>query len=110
MKAKAVIPRQQALDDTDAAIEHYLAEADVDVVTGFIDALEQAYAFIAESAKAGSPRWGHELNLPGLRSWPLKRFPWLVFYIEHEDRIDVLRVLNAKRDIPAWLSDADPAD
>lgn len=104
MSPRPVIPRQQALDDVDEAIEYYLAQAGADAANGFIDALERTYAFISESASAGSPRWAHELNLPGLRSWPLKRFPWLVFYLELEDRIDVWRVLNAKRDIPAWLS------
>jgi toxin ParE1/3/4 len=105
--AKAVIPRQQALDDTNEAIDFYLAEASADVALSFIEALEQAYAFIAETAAAGSPRWSHELNLPGLRSWPLKRFPWLVFYLENEDWIDVWRVIHAQRDIPAWLTEAD---
>jgi toxin ParE1/3/4 len=105
VKYNPVIPRQQALDDTNEAIDHYLAEAGTDVALSFIEALEQVYAFIAESDAAGSPRWAHELNLPGLRSWPLKRFPWLVFYLELDDRIDVWRVLHAKRDIPAWLTD-----
>lgn len=110
MTIKAVIPRQQALDDTGNAIDHYLAEADGNVAMGFIDALEQAYDFIAGSAGAGSQGWAHELNLPGLRSWPLKRFPWLVFYVEHEDQSDVWRVLHAKRDIPTWLIESDSAD
>jgi toxin ParE1/3/4 len=104
---KPVVPRQQALQDTNAAIDFYLAESGVDLALGFIDSLDQAYAFIAESASAGSSRWAHELSLPGLRSWPLKRFPWLVFYLEHEDRIDVWRVLHASRDIPAWMTDPD---
>jgi toxin ParE1/3/4 len=102
---KRVIPRQQALDDTNEAIDHYLVEAGADVALQFIAALEQAYGFIAESAAAGSPRWAHELNLPGIQSWPLKHFPWIVFYLELEDRIDVWRVLHSKRDIPAWLSE-----
>ena len=103
MTGKPVVPRQGAQDDTDEAIQFYLTEAGADVAVEFIDSLEQAYGFIAETGSAGSPRWAHELNLPGLRSWPLKRFPWLVFYHEHNDRIDVWRVLHAKRDIPAWL-------
>ena len=50
-------------------------------------------------------RYAAELNIPGLRFWPLTRFPYLVFYVEREDQLDVLLVLHAKRDIPAWLSD-----
>ena len=50
-------------------------------------------------------QYAHELNLPGLRFWPLKRFPYLVFYVEHASHIDVWRVLHGKRDIPVWLQD-----
>ena len=74
---------------------------------GFVNALESAYKFLAGNASAGSPRWGYELGLPGLRSWPVKGFPWLVFYAENEEWIDVWRVLHAKRDIPAWLAEPD---
>jgi hypothetical protein len=50
-----------------------------------------------------SPR-SAQLELSGLRVWPLKRFPDLVFYFEREDRIDVVRVLHGKRDLAAWLA------
>jgi toxin ParE1/3/4 len=44
------------------------------------------------------------LNIPGLRSWPLTRYPYLVFYIERDNHIDVWRVLQSQRDIAKWLS------
>ena len=50
------------------------------------------------------------LNIPGLRSWPLTRYPHLVFYMEREDHIDVWRVLHGVRDIPAWLVDDTDSD
>ena len=53
----------------------------------------------------GSPRYAHELNLPGLRSWPCKRYPYLVFYVELADSIDVWWVLHTRRDTPRWLHD-----
>jgi toxin ParE1/3/4 len=37
------------------------------------------------------------LNLPGLRFWPLTRYPHLVFYIEMDDHVDVWRVLHGER-------------
>lgn len=107
MKSKPVIPRQAAVDDVEMAIDHYLTESGGDTALNFISALERAYAFISKNPAAGSPRWAHELSLPCLRSWTLKGFPWLVFFVEHENHIDVWRVLNAKRDIPAWLVDPD---
>jgi len=33
----------------------------------------------------------------------LPRYPYLVFYVEHADHIDVWRVLHGQRDIPAWM-------
>jgi len=38
----------------------------------------------------------------------LKRRLYLVFYVERDDHIDVWRVLNAARDIPAWVGDEAP--
>ena len=53
----------------------------------------------------GSPRYAHELNLPGLRCLTLTRYPHIVFYVERDDYIDVWRVLHGMRDIPSSLRD-----
>jgi toxin ParE1/3/4 len=107
MKAKSIVPRSEANRDVEQAIDHYLSESAEQAALGFIDALEQAYTHIARYPATGSPRYAHELNIPGLRSWSLTRYPYLVFFIEREDHIDVWRVLHGQRDIPAWL-DAEP--
>ena len=52
-----------------------------------------------------SPRNVRELDLPGMRSWVVTGFPYLVSYVEREADIDVWRVLHAARDIPAWLQE-----
>lgn len=109
MKSKLIVPRSEANRDVDEAIDHYLSVSTEQAALGFIDALEKAYAHIARHPATGSPRYAHALNIPGLRSWPLTRYPQLVFFMEREDHIDVWRVLLGKRDIPAWLvDDADP--
>lgn len=105
MKKKPVVPRDRALRDTSDAIEYYLREADEKVAVGFIDALERTYREIALHPASGSPRYAHELDLPGLRCRTLRRFPYLVFYIETQTQIDVWRVLHGERDIPTWLRD-----
>lgn len=107
MKIKPVVPRELANKDVEAAIEFYLSEGSSQAALGFIDAMEQGYAHIGRYPATGSPRHAHELDLPGLRSWPLKRYPYLLFYVEREDQIDVWRVLHAERDIPAWMHDPD---
>jgi toxin ParE1/3/4 len=103
MKFKPIIPRIVAQQDVEDAVDYYLNEASEQVALGFIDALEQTYAHIARHPATGSTRYAHELVLPELRSWPLKRYPFLVFYVERPDRIDVWRILHGQRDIPSWL-------
>ena len=106
MTGKPVVPRARARADADLAIEHYQAGAGADVALGFIDALERVYAVIGAAPATGSPRWAHELNLPVLRISRLRGYPWLVFYIEQREHIDVWRVLHSKRDISAWMAES----
>ena len=105
MTAKPVVPRELANQDIDDAISHYLSESVEQAAFGFIDALEQANERIGRHPATGSPRYAHELNLPGLRFWPLAHYPYLVFYIERAEHIDVWRVLHGQRDIPAWMQE-----
>lgn len=105
MKRKPLIPREQANRDIEEIVAYYLSEAAETAAFGFINALEQAYAHISHHPATGSPRYAHELNLPGLRAWPLTRYPHLVFYVERTDHIDVWRVLHNQRDIPAWMQE-----
>lgn len=105
MTAKPIVPRAQARSDIDAAIEDYLREAGARTALGFIDRVETALHAIAHRPAAGSSRYANELDIPGLRSQRLKRYPFLVFYVEREDHIDIWRVLHAKRDIPAWVGE-----
>ena len=109
MKRKPVVPREQALRDVEDAVGYYLNEGSESAAIGFIDALEEAYNDIGRRPALGSPRYSIELNLPGLRAWPLKRYryPQIVFHIEQADHIDVWRVLHGHSDVPAWLREPD---
>lgn len=73
----------------------------------WLENLLKAYGYIGRHPATGSPRYAHELNLPGLFAWPLTRYPHLVFYVEHSAHIDVWRVLHGQRDIPAWMLEPD---
>ena len=103
MSGKPVVLRERARRDIDEAIEHYLTEAGPAVALRFIDALEDTLRQIGERPASGSPRHAHELEIPGLRSRSVGRFPHLVFYVERDADIDVWRVLHGARDIPAWM-------
>jgi toxin ParE1/3/4 len=105
MKVRPVVPRALARRDIEDAIAYYLAEGSAQAAMGFVDAIEQAFAHIGRHPATGSPRYAHELNLPGLRCWPLKRYPYLAFYVERDDHVDVWRILHGQRDIPAWMQE-----
>ncbi|MCY4485248.1 MAG: type II toxin-antitoxin system RelE/ParE family toxin [Spirochaetaceae bacterium] len=93
MTAKPVVPRASAIRDVDEA----------QAALAFIDELEEAYRHIAQYPASGSSRYASELDVPGLRSWPLRRYPYVVFYRAQGGHIDVWRVLHGRRDIAAWL-------
>ena len=103
MTARPVVPRALAQQDIDAAISHYQAEGGEALALRFIDALQQAFRRIGAHPGIGSLRYAYELGLDGLRAWPVRRFPFVVFYREQPDHLDVWRVLHAERDIPAWV-------
>lgn len=100
MKARPVIPRPLANQDVEGAIVYHPEQQ---AALGFIDTLEQADTCHPTS---GIGRYAHELELPGLLCWPLKRYPHLVLYVERDDHIDVWRVLHGTRAIPEWLTES----
>jgi len=101
--SKAVIPRTLALRDIEDAVDYYAREAGSHVALAYVEDLQNAYELIASHPASGSLRFAYEIGLPGLRSVQFKRYPYLIFYLEQVDHIDVWRVLHAKMDIPAWL-------
>ena len=105
MNGKRVVLRERAQRDIDEAAEHYLTEAGAAVALDFIDVLEETHRQIGAQPATGSPRYAHELDIPGLRFRSVKGFPYMVFYVERESEIDVWRVLHGARDIPAWMQE-----
>lgn len=106
MKPKRLIARSQANGDIQEAVDYHLNEGSAQAAPAFIDAIEQAFRHIGRHPASGSARYAHELGLPDLRCWPVKRYPYLVLYVERDDHVDVWRVLHAQRDIPAWLRES----
>ena len=107
MTAKAIVPRSLALRDIEDAVDYYAREGGSHVALGYVEDLQNAYQLIASHSASGSLRYGYEVGLPGLRSVQLRRYPYLIFYLEQTDDIDVWRVLHAKMDIPGWLQSPD---
>jgi len=102
---KTIIPRQLARSDVEAAIDYYAREAGTEVALGFIDALQAAYALIASHPEAGSLRYAYELALPDLRSVSLKRYPYLIFYRDQADHVDVWRCYMPSETFRQWMQE-----
>lgn len=103
MNPRAVTLRRAARQDIDEAIAFYVESDSRTAAYRFVDEVEASLRHLARHPESGSPRYAQELNLPGLRSWPLPGFPYLVFYVFGDDRVDVWRILHGERDIPGWL-------
>jgi toxin ParE1/3/4 len=103
VKPKQIVPRVLANRDVEAAFVHYMEKAGPDAAEGFMDALASGYSHIARFPGTGSPRYAVTLNLGGLRFWALGRYPYLVFYIEMPDHIDVIRVVHGAMDLARLL-------
>jgi toxin ParE1/3/4 len=99
---KPALLSPQARADIETAIDYYAMEAP-HMVNLFIDALEKATTHIQRAPGTGSPRYAVELSLPGLRFWALSKFPFSLFYTEHEEHLWVIRLVHMRRDIPASL-------
>ncbi len=95
---------RSALAEADilSAVDLYLAETPSTAMR-FIAALERATRHVEANPASGSPRYALELNIPDLRSWPLQRFPYALFYIDHPEHVYVIRCAHMSRDIPATV-------
>ncbi|GGZ86459.1 plasmid stabilization protein [Ignatzschineria indica] len=91
-----------AEQDIENALLYYMEES-ARFALSFIDDLEKTIQHIGEHPSSGSTRYAYELGIPNLRSWQLKRFPYLIFYMEEDNSIYVWRVLHAHSDIPSWM-------
>ena len=106
---KPLVRLEQADLDVEQALAYYAAEAPP-MELSFLDALEKAYLHIRRHPGVGSPRYAHSLDIPGLRFWQCQRFPHMVFYVERDDHIALVRVLHGSRDIPATFQDLPAAE
>jgi len=99
---KRLIVQRRAMRDLTDARAYYRQEAP-HMVADFTLTVDAELLHLRRHAATGSPRYGLQLGIVGLRSWPIKRFPYVIFYTTHDDRIVVLRVLHQASDIPAHL-------
>ena len=96
---KRFIPHRFAVEDEEEIVHYYEQTSSEQVSLGFINALDQAFSQLSRYPHMGSPRPEYDLELDGIRSWPLKKFPHLIYYEIQTDHIELWRILHPKRDI-----------
>jgi toxin ParE1/3/4 len=96
---KRIIIRPQASQDLEDHFA-YMAENNFETALQFFDSARSTIAQLARMPGIGSPDPVENPRLQGLRKWAVKNFrPYLIFYFERDDAIEVIRILYATRDI-----------
>ena len=84
----------------------YIAQENLDAAVRFLDALHAAFNRLAEMPEIGTPQEFENPLLAELRMWPIKGFDrHLIFYRTRPDRVEIVRVLYASRDIEALFEE-----
>ena len=102
MRPLRVLPKADA--DVDEAADHYADHGGLDLGLRFLNAVQEAYDFIAENPQAGPGGHYQDSHLQKLRRWPVPGFEnYLVFYHLVGDCVEIVRVLHGARDIEVLL-------
>ena len=99
MSKKRFIPHRYAVQDEEEIVQYYEQTSSEQIAISFINALDQAFSKLSRYPQMGSPRPEYDLELDGIRSWSLKKFPHLIYYEIQDDHIELWRILHPKRDI-----------
>lgn len=97
--------RPLADDEIDAAARYYRRKR-VALAEELYDEVGIALTKLARNPGTGSPRYAHILPGGALRMWILSKFPYVLFYVEHDTHLEVIRFLHSHRDMPAALQDS----
>ncbi len=107
MIAKRVVLSHQARRDIRDTTAWYRKEGGTALAQRWVNAVERGVRHLGAHPKTGITRYAVQLNLDELRFWPLDGFPYLLFYFERPQHIEVGRVLHAQRDVPAWMGEGE---
>jgi toxin ParE1/3/4 len=104
---KQIIITPKASLDID---EHfaYIAQSNQEAALKFFDSTRQTVAQLARLPGMGSLYAVDNSSLEGLRKWAIKGFKkYLIFYLEQEDFIIIVRILYAAQDIESIFGSVD---
>ncbi len=96
--------RLAARDDIDAVADFY-AQAGLEIAERWIDAVQRLVGDVARRPSFGSTSYAELTGVDGLRHRQVSRFPYLLFYLELEHAIVLVRVLHERRDVAAQIDE-----
>jgi toxin ParE1/3/4 len=97
--SKSVRFRDRATLDVQQSVDWLIKESGKEVAASFIDELETQISIISRLPQSGSSRFAVEMGIPDLRFQVMLRHHHLIFYVETHSHIDVIRVLDSRRDL-----------
>ena len=98
-RSKPITRRPRAVEDVEAHAV-YIADASIDAALRFLERAEQTIKGLAMFPESGAPFPTRAPDLAGMRTKLVKDFPnHVVFYIEREESIEVVRVLRGGQDM-----------
>ena len=102
---KKILLRPRAIQDLD---DHcaYISENNVETALHFFDSARSTIAQLARMPGMGSLFAIENSRLQGLRKWSVKDFrKYLIFYFEHDEVVEIVRIIYAMRDISSILEE-----
>ena len=89
-----------------AEIALHISKQSPDAALRFFDAVETACRELADSPGIGAAYVVKNPRLSGLKARRVPGFPnHVIFYLVHDDRVEVVRILQGSRDIEAALDE-----
>jgi toxin ParE1/3/4 len=102
--SKPIIRRPKAAEDVEAHAG-YIAVESINSAFRFLDRVEQTIKGLSLFPTSGSPFPSRQPELAGLRTKLVKDFPnHVVFYIERDHAIEIVRVLRGGQDMNIEVS------
>ncbi len=91
--------------DIDEQFDYLSFKADIETANRFFEATQSTFQRLARMPRIGSLATMIHPRLESMRWWPVKRFEnYLIFYMETDEAIYVVRLLHRSRDIESVFS------
>jgi toxin ParE1/3/4 len=102
---RRIVIRPKASLDLDEQFA-YIAENNFNAALSFFDATRQTFSQLAQLPSIGGVYNAKNPRLAGLRKWGVRGFEkHLIFYLEGDEYIEIVRLIHAARDISQILAE-----